>query len=452
MKLITVPSSIDDSKKLQKLIDSTGNWAVKYEFLPEHEIEINSLLRVFNFTELDGHCCHFNLMENAPLKPFASSIPLIAPKYPTSAEGLYFHDIVFDGRRDTQKYAKTECKSRGKNEWGQGYHNTIMLGALNNVKYSNSTNCSFYNLEFYNSLGDGIRVEGGNGITVKDIKGRYGGHDVVCVAATKNAEVSGVEADLAVNVGVRFRSVTEGTIHDCKLNGGTGIAYSPAIQIQSTAKNWRCSGVTVYNNYIHDTYGPGIWVAGSVPDNDTIIKNNLLLRCGQMPAANKISGVGAIVTDGFDAQIRNNTIVDSYGYGVLVGYYQMKSDITGSVTVNRNIITGTRKSFYPVSSDAGVANLTAGRYTIDCSENCLYDNIRDLYGVTQTDGIYQDPNFMLGYRLHSESPCRKTDYSLGCYQDLVDEEITKLLITCKECDISNIINEIRHHYDIFRGV
>ena len=32
-----------------------------------------------------------------------------------------------------------------------------------------------------------------------------------------------------------------------------------------------------------------------------------------MPAANKISGVGAIVTDGFDAQIQNNTIVDSYG-------------------------------------------------------------------------------------------------------------------------------------------
>ena len=90
MKLITVPSSIDDSKKLQKLIDSTGNGAVKYEFLPEHEIEINSLVRVFNFTELDGHCCHFNLMENAPLKPFASSIPLVAPKYPTSAEGLYF--------------------------------------------------------------------------------------------------------------------------------------------------------------------------------------------------------------------------------------------------------------------------------------------------------------------------------------------------------------------------
>ena len=67
----------------------------------------------------------------------------------------------------------------------------------------------------------------------------------------------------------------------------------------------------------------------------------------------------------------------------------MKSDITGSVTVNRNIITGTQKSFYPASSDAGVANLTAGRYTIDCSENCLYDNIRDLYGVTQIDGIYQ---------------------------------------------------------------
>jgi len=208
MKSLTVPASIDDSKKLQKLIDSTGNGAVKYTFSEDHEIEINSLLRVFNFTEWDGKGCKFSLMENAPLSPFASGIPLISPKYPTAAEGLCFHDIIFDGRRDTQKYAKDECKSRGKNEWGQGYHNTFMLGSLNNVKFSNSVNCSFYNLEFYNSLGDGIRVEGGQDITVKNIKGRYGGHDIVCLAAVKNGEVSGVKADLAVNAAVRFRSVT----------------------------------------------------------------------------------------------------------------------------------------------------------------------------------------------------------------------------------------------------
>jgi hypothetical protein len=54
MKSLTVPASIDDSKKLQKLIDSTGNGAVKYTFSEDHEIEINSLLRVFNFTEWDG--------------------------------------------------------------------------------------------------------------------------------------------------------------------------------------------------------------------------------------------------------------------------------------------------------------------------------------------------------------------------------------------------------------
>ena len=53
-KIVTVPLSVDDSTKLQKLINSTGNIPAKYEFSPDHEIEINSLLRVFYFTEWDG--------------------------------------------------------------------------------------------------------------------------------------------------------------------------------------------------------------------------------------------------------------------------------------------------------------------------------------------------------------------------------------------------------------
>jgi|GEM_PF-4534558 len=170
-----------------------------------------------------------------------------------------------------------------------------------------------------------------------------------------------------------------------------------------------------------------------------------------MPAGNKISGVGAIVSDGFDTIIQNNTIVGSYGYGILAGYYLMKSEITGTMTIERNIITGTRKALYPLSNDLGIANLTAGRFTLDCSENCLYGNVKDVHGVSQVDGIYEDPLFSEDYYLLPESPCRKSGYNLGCYQDSIEDN-TKLLISCEDCDLDKIIQSIPYQYKIFRGV
>jgi hypothetical protein len=437
-QIVTVPLSIDDSTKLQKLINSTGNTHAKYEFSPDHEIEINSLLRVFNFTEWDGQGCKFALMENAPLSPFASGVPLIAPKYPTAAEGLCFHDIIFDGRRDTQKYAKDECKSRGKNEWGQGYHNTFMLGSLNNVKFSNAVNCEFYNLGFYNSLGDGIRIEGGTDIRVHDILGKRGGHDIVCLAGVNGGEVSNVNAKLAVNAGVRTRSSKNIKIHDCILDGATGIAYSPGIQIQSTATNWITDNIEIYNNYIHDTYGPGIWLASNVPGNSGVnIHNNLILRCGRMPAANNIPGVGGIVYDGMDAiSIKNNTIVGCMGYGILAGKYQLVSSYKGTAELSKNIVSGTRKSRSEgLGSGSAIANLTTTRNTLKCSDNCLWDNSTDLYQVSQTGGIYKDPLFTSDYRLSENSPCK----GYGCFQD---QKASKLLITCDFEDVENITKSL----------
>lgn len=392
-------------------------------------------------------------MENAPLSPFASSVPLIAPKYPTAAEGLCFHDIIFDGRRDTQKYAKDECKSRGKNEWGQGYHNTFMLGSFNNVKFSNAVNCEFYNLGFYNSLGDGIRIEGGTDIRVHDILGKRGGHDIVCLAGVNGGEVSNVNAKLAVNAGVRTRSSKNIKIHDCILDGATGIAYSPGIQIQSTATNWITDNIEIYNNTISGTYGPGIQIVGTVPNNGLVsVHNNLIVGCGAMPAASKLPGVGGIAFDGISVDIQNNTIDSCYGYGLLAGKYTLASTYAATALIRRNIITNTKKALYPgVGSGSGIADLTAGRYKIIAEENCLWGNLTDLYKVIQTDGLYVDPQFsgFGDYHLQLSSPCRFSGYQLGCYED-AEQVPAELLISLKETQIPELIKLLPKKYTIWR--
>ncbi len=405
---------------MQKLIDSTGNTSVEYTFSKDHNIIINSLLRVNNNTTWDGNGCKFTLMENAPVEIFGEQVPLIAPKCSTAAENLIFHDIIFEGNRDSQK----EVEALYPKPWGHGYHNFFTLGDLHKVSCSNSLNCEFYNLSFEDNLGDGIRVEGGTNISVHDITGKRGGHDIICYNAVLGGEVYNLKADLAVNAGVRTRSAKNIKIHECVLNGGTGMAYSPGMQIQSTATNWVSSGIEIYNNYIHDTWGPGIQMVGNVPNNETVsIHNNLFVSCGAMPAANKLPNVGAIVYDGFPVDIEYNTVAGCYGFGFAAADYDILSTYPATATIKRNIVVGTKKALYPgTGSGAAIANLLGSRYIFTCLENDIYGNISDFYDIAHSRCLSVDPLFVGSgdYRLQTSSPCRFNGYQLGRYNGVDD--------------------------------
>ena len=146
MKSVTVASTIDDSTKLQSLIDSTGNTPTVYVFPYGQDIEINSRLRFYNFTEWSGNDCNFTLADNVSTSVFPSGIPLISPKDPTAAEGICFHNLNFDGNRDNNMHVASSTTN--KKAWGNGFHNFIMLGVLNGVSYNNSKNCEFYNINY----------------------------------------------------------------------------------------------------------------------------------------------------------------------------------------------------------------------------------------------------------------------------------------------------------------
>jgi hypothetical protein len=454
-KEITVSSSIDDSTKLQKLINSTGNTPAKYTFQGD-ELEINSLIRFYNHAECSGNGITFRLMENAPTNPFSEQVPLVGSKYINGTEGLNFHNIIFEGNRDIQNKVP---KKNGKN-WGLGYHNFIGLGSISSISFSNAVNCEFYNLEFNNSLGDGIRPEGGTNIKVHDIKGKRTGHDTINYSAVIGGEVYNVDLMLGVGSGVRMRSCQNVKIHDCKLDNSAGLTYGPGIQIQSTAKNWIGSDIEIYDNTILDTYGPGIQVAGSMPNNGLVdIHNNLFIRCGAMPESVNRPVLGGVAFAGFPVHIHNNTIVDSYGFGLVAGAYDVGSNYSYAATIERNIITGTRKAKkVGTASGTGIANLMGSRYSISCSENCLSGNLAEVYGVKNVNGISKDPLFVGkgDYHLKASSPCRLSGYQLGRYADTTTDDSTtqtptSIFVHCTEDEAAEIVKKYNSNYIIYRS-
>ncbi len=420
MPVIPILPSVDSSNALQKIIDNQGNNSATFQFDPDCHITITSRIRLYNNQEFDGHGAAFELMEHARTTIFGEQIPLIGSKFSNNITCLKIHDLKFKGNRDTQKYIPDQ-----KSPWGKGYHTFINLGVLKNPIPSNVTDCEFYNLDFSDNLGDGLTIYGGSNIVTRDITGHRGGHDIVCYVCVSGGEIARIKADLAVNAGARTRSCFDIKIHDCELNGNTGIAYCPGIQIESITPNKTSDLIEVYSNKISGTYGPGIWIIGDVPNNGIAqVHHNLLANCGQMPAGNKIAGVGAVVYDGFNVDLKNNTVVNSKGYGFLAGTYAGGTKYPYKATIRKNIIVGTKVSNYPgLMSGAALADLT-GRYSISASENCLNGNVTNYHKVTSSSDVLADPCFMGPDNYHLKSmpkaPCVfKEGYELGCYDGTI---------------------------------
>jgi len=327
------------------------------------------------------------------------------------------------------------------------------------VGYEHAKNCEIYGIKYKNSLGDLLRCEGGTNVKAHDITAYRGGHDVVYVVAN-GADIYNINAELSVNAAARTRSSKNVKIHDCKLTHKNGIAYAPAIQIQSTAKNWTSSNIEIYNNSIYNTYGPGIQVAASMPNNGLVsVHNNLFVGCGQMPASNKLPGVGGIVFNGHKMSICDNTFDGNFGYAIAAGNYNVGNSDSYSATISRNIVANTKKSLYAgTASGSGIANLLGSKYSIACSENCLFGNVAEVYGVKNVNGLSKDPLFVGkgDYQLRDSSPCRLPGYQLGCYTDAttaepITQDPVSLFVHCTTSEADEIVKKYNSNYIIYRS-
>lgn len=458
-KTITISSSVDDSTKLQKIIDNTGNTPAKFVFKDTSHVLVNSRIRFWNYFELDGKNSTFELQENAPTSVFGEQIPLIGSKLSKGAAGWNLHHIVFEGNRDHQSKVPTNISHAGPGKnWGVGYHNFIgplCSGDISSPNPANATDIYIHDCEANNNLGDFGRFEGITNLKVWNIKGRRGGHDVICAAAAKNVEIWDLDIDTAVNAAVRFRSVEEGKIHDCNLRG-TKENTGPLIQIQTTAVNWNCRDIEIYDNQLKDSLGPAMWIIGTTGQNDVTVRNNLFVNCGLEPTSVETDDVGGICIDGFNSTIKYNTFDQCKGFGIVFSGWRSSSKLTGlKSTISRNIITNTKKSnFIGTASGTGIANLTGSRNSIICSENCQYGNVNNHYAVTVESVLNEDPLYIGNgdYHLQAESPCRFPGYQLGCYNATEDleETSTRVIVSCFESQVTAITKNLSNSYKIYR--
>ncbi|HET8687999.1 MAG TPA: right-handed parallel beta-helix repeat-containing protein, partial [Methanosarcina sp.] len=134
---------------------------------------------------------------------------------------------------------------------GKGYYNIMYFTHCNNVKV--------YNMYMHDGHGDGVRIKYGENIQLYNNKVSKLGHDGFFVSECKNVEVWSNNIVCRTNSGIRIWNSNKVKVHDNVIDSlyyrCTG---GPGIQIEKSAGIM--DSIEIYNNILHDTYGPGIWL------------------------------------------------------------------------------------------------------------------------------------------------------------------------------------------------
>jgi hypothetical protein len=448
VKNVTVPDSIDDSTALQKLIEKTGNTATIYTLSPDTLIEINSLLRFYNNTKVLGG--KFKLKANASPSLFGLQIPLIGGKLSKGVTGIILDGLYIDGNYAAQK---DSIKADGADH-GKGRNNLIGFGDMYDPQYANVTNCIFRKLTLKNGLGDGIRINGGSGLTIENITCDYLGHDDIHLNTVNGADVNTViDKDLRTNNLVRTRSSSNIDIHSCYASSGKAYDTGPVFTAESITNNRVSQHIRYFNNEIRGSRGSVFDAGADHTASDLQIFNNLIINSAYLEAAIGHWDVGAFTIGGWSGvKIFDNTVVDCRGYGFLDKSFAFTTSQQTSAEIYNNIIIGMKKGNVSHSGTGSPVAKIYSNSSINVHDNCFWKNATDPYGVKPTGSILKDPLFTSDYHLQSGSPCP----SWGRYgdtqeEDPVQEDITKLLISCKNCDVNDIVKSISYSYKIYRG-
>jgi hypothetical protein len=281
---------------------------------------------------------------------------------------------------------------------GKGYYNIMYFNNCNNVKV--------YNMYLHDGHGDGLRANCCKNIQFYNNKISKLGHDGLFTIRSQNIEAWNNKIVCRTNSGLRIWNSNHVKLHDNVIDSlyyrCTG---GPGIQIEKGGTG-ACAmdDIEVYNNILHDTYGPGIWLFNYDTSSykelgkNVYIHHNTFYNTGTNTG---ITWVGGIITSGFhDTLIENNVFDCSYHVAVAnmcPGSCPSYSSKSGYTTIVRNnIIVNTQKRIYsPSGTGYGVINyLTSKNHKFVLQNNCLYKNVAGNYkSCTSTTDIYVNPLF-----------------------------------------------------------
>jgi len=250
---------------------------------------ISDSIFIGNNTILEGdHTAVIKLEDNAD---WPRSKPLI-----TQMDSAGINRVTIKGFEINGNHDHNEDKKRG-----EGYYNMI--------NFLDSKNIDVHGMYMHDGHGDGLRIERSSNIKYYNNKVYKLGHDGFFAIDCLNVEAWKNTITCRTNSGLRIWNSNHVTFHDNVIDsfydwsaGGSGILIEKTTSVMND--------IEVYNNTIHNTYGPGLWLIGyghSYPKEEAQnvhIHHNIFYHTGTNPS---INWVGGIVTSGFyDTLIENN--------------------------------------------------------------------------------------------------------------------------------------------------
>ena len=312
--------------------------------------------------------------------------------YNDKVSKVCFHDFSIDGNRDNQYNVR----------YGKGYFNEIQL--------PNSNNVEVYNMNFYDTVGDGVRVYGSksvyiSGIYVHDCSFWNLGHDCCFFLRANNAYVYNCSFTARTNSSIRYQDIYNGYIYNNKITAYSNLPSGPGLEIAAQYRD--AIKVEIYSNTFYNVYGSGVQVVsirsgnGDASSESVSIHNNVFYRCGAQTSLEWVDAAG-VSTEGINhVNIFNNAFCGCMGGGVYVGLYLgkiggsysgMRIGVKNNIFISMQLRNKTPNS--KVANSAwGVYNGLKSTHYVDVGYNCFYKNVSgDIANASKTEGNFNtDP-------------------------------------------------------------
>jgi len=322
---------------------------------------------------------------------------------------------------------------------GRGYYNIIYFKQSENIKV--------YAMYMHDGMGDGLRINQSKNVQFYNNNICELGHDGMFAIGCENVEAWNNRIVCRTNSALRILDSNKVKLHNNIIDSFYHWnAGGPGIQIEKSSGIM--DNIEVYDNTIHNTYGPGIWFFNHDTSLDTRdqgknihIHHNIFYNTGTNPI---ITWVGGILGSRFHDTLIENNVFDGVYHAAIVlmhpnDYSFEYSPKEGYKTIVRNnIIVNTQKrKKNPEGTGYAVINYLPETHPIILENNCLYNNAGGNYmNANSTTDIYADPLFAdqknHDYHLKSRaghwdrsnwvmdeisSPCIGTGYPLSDYSN-----------------------------------
>ena len=291
---------------------------------------------------------------------------------------------------------------------GQGHYVAIEF-KKRDTSIETVTDINFRNIFIYENSDDGIVVHNASNIHIQGCKGVRGGHSHVYFLDPTNLVVEDCDFMVTSNSGIRWYDGNHIIIRNNHIYGEPEKTGNSNFCIQMTSGQTATitDDLIIENNRLEFTAGAGIALDARDPlgAKDVIIRNNIILQCGNSGTTENMREAGGINLKNFtNTLIENNTIVNCIGGGIRlggnVGFNTQWPYVEGlTATIKNNIVTSTVEGGNSTASGYGI-DIASGNSAI-CTFNNVWGNTEGNYfgcapdlGSLSVDPLFK--NILLG--------------------------------------------------------